>query len=536
MSFQFQSSTNKHSVSDQLANCPLLFSNMIREWEAAHWTPNHLASLAGDTKFNCRLQCRFCFQKAGAIQWEGECHHVMSSVAEFLSWIESRTDDDDKNPALSFYDPKIFWCYLDYKNLDSVVEEKGVINKAIDWSCFGLVEEEPFQNYVWLGSQGAHTPCHYDTYGFNLVVQLYGSKRWILFPPEDTENLYPTRIPYEESSVYSEVNIKNPDFDKHPKFKNSQPRVLILKAGQVLYVPWKWWHFAECLETSLSINTWLQLPEDNTSRVEEAVARMIFSKWMTFNKNTDHWLNPNEDVESDEINAGYLSQTLYLLSQSPPRTLTPQTQSTKYSDAKITTPTDGSKSFSNSEVASSSHSKPNHLKNFLTCVEKILKKYPLQVTRLNSSTVVPVSSASNIELTDNPMKRPYCLLPASGTDKDFIQASASDSCIKKQRLTNLSEQTSYTDDHPIVQQLSTCPIDKLWKNVGQSEIQCETVCPFHSQGESSSEKWSQPGPLHGEFVEEELLKNLLKPDIVALLAKNLHKCYREELHEHLKKK
>ena len=35
-------------------------------------------------------------------------------------------------------------------------------------------------------------------------------------------------------------------------------------------------------------------PEDNAARVEEAIARMIFCKWMTFTKNTDHWLNPNE--------------------------------------------------------------------------------------------------------------------------------------------------------------------------------------------------------------------------------------------------
>ena len=41
--------------------------------------------------------------------------------------------------------------------------------------------------------------------------------------------------------------------------QNSRPHVIVLKPGQVLYIPWKWWHFAECLETSLSINSWLQL-------------------------------------------------------------------------------------------------------------------------------------------------------------------------------------------------------------------------------------------------------------------------------------
>lgn len=53
---------------------------------------------------------------------------------------------------------------------------------------------------MFKGTSGAYTPCHYDTYGFNLHAQLYGHKRWILFPPDD--NMSPTRIPYEDSSVF----------------------------------------------------------------------------------------------------------------------------------------------------------------------------------------------------------------------------------------------------------------------------------------------------------------------------------------------
>ena len=44
-------------------------------------------------------------------------------------------------------------------------------------------------------------------------------KKWILFPPSDSEYMYPTRIPYEESSVFSLVNIARPDLDKHPQFQ-----------------------------------------------------------------------------------------------------------------------------------------------------------------------------------------------------------------------------------------------------------------------------------------------------------------------------
>ena len=35
------------------------------------------------------------------------------------------------------------------------------------------------------------------------VMQVFGSKEWLLFPPEAAHKLRPSRVPYEESSVYS---------------------------------------------------------------------------------------------------------------------------------------------------------------------------------------------------------------------------------------------------------------------------------------------------------------------------------------------
>jgi hypothetical protein len=38
-------------------------------------------------------------------------------------------------------------------------------------------------------------------------------KQWILFPPEKSSSLLPTRTPYEESSIYSNLNFYSPDPD-----------------------------------------------------------------------------------------------------------------------------------------------------------------------------------------------------------------------------------------------------------------------------------------------------------------------------------
>lgn len=58
-------------------------------------------------------------------------------------------------------------------------------------------------------------------------------KRWHLFPPEDTQKLYPTRIPYEESSIFSQVDVLQPDLSRFPAFRGARPHVVTLQPGQV---------------------------------------------------------------------------------------------------------------------------------------------------------------------------------------------------------------------------------------------------------------------------------------------------------------
>ncbi|CAF4409776.1 unnamed protein product, partial [Adineta steineri] len=106
----------------------------------------------------------------------------------------------------------------------------------------------------WIGSQGSHTPCHYDTYGINFVAQILGRKRWLLFPPDSAISQLQTRIPYEESSVYLDIEPMILD-----KFHNIDVYDITLEPGDVLFVPKHWWHFVSSIDSiTISVNSCLK--------------------------------------------------------------------------------------------------------------------------------------------------------------------------------------------------------------------------------------------------------------------------------------
>ncbi|XP_061171813.1 HSPB1-associated protein 1 homolog isoform X2 [Saccostrea echinata] len=233
-----------------------------------------------------------------------------------------QTNDDKSNPLYK-YQPEDFSCYIDYKYMKDISPKEHL--KAVDWEVFGFPGRDGTESTIWIGTEGCYTNCHYDTYGFNLVAQIQGRKRWILFPPWESFYLYPTRIPYEESSVFSEVNVKNPDYQQHSEFKKANPYIVILEPGQVLYVPRHWWHYVESLEDSISINTWIDTEEDLESRVSEAITRCLFSTLLGArdqlkedhqehqskkDHKEDNWINPGEEILPLDTNIQLLQLAL----------------------------------------------------------------------------------------------------------------------------------------------------------------------------------------------------------------------------------
>ncbi|KAH8358426.1 hypothetical protein KR093_000059, partial [Drosophila rubida] len=222
-------------------------------------------------------------------QWERKRKRIDMSMEYFLNEYSKR-DENRKS--------KSEWAAYQYKRADELPPSCA---HGIDFKRFGFPEHDNDYS-LWLGSKHANTPCHYDTYGINIVVQVYGSKSWLLFPPETP--LKSTRIPYEESSVYCLENFYAPAPNKlgHYEQFHGQAYHCLLYPGDVLIVPRHWWHYVEAEEMSLSVNYWVPLKTDLDFTLDELIVKHVIESFVKGESEQlkKYLLNPNQLEEIAE--------------------------------------------------------------------------------------------------------------------------------------------------------------------------------------------------------------------------------------------
>jgi hypothetical protein len=117
------------------------------------------------------------------------------------------------------------------------------------------LSERLTERLFFMGPRGAFTQLHYDR-ALNLHAMIVGRKRWQLYGPASSRRLRPAR--YESPwSVMSEHDLA-PDGGLAEQTPGGVPPDydLVLEAGEVLYVPYGWWHRVETLTPSISTNFW----------------------------------------------------------------------------------------------------------------------------------------------------------------------------------------------------------------------------------------------------------------------------------------
>lgn len=105
-------------------------------------------------------------------------HFDWSSVGVSRTEAGNRADhvQYDKEASVGCFDASGGGSYALGGEGEAVGETTVVTGRA---GALGSDVESTF----WFGNGGSRCQCHYDSYGYNVYVQLYGTKIWRLFPP-----------------------------------------------------------------------------------------------------------------------------------------------------------------------------------------------------------------------------------------------------------------------------------------------------------------------------------------------------------------
>ena len=121
------------------------------------------------------------------------------------------------------------------------------------------ISEEQQHSSVFRVSGAINMWLHYDTLS-NILCQIRGSKRLLLFAPADVAHL---KIPPGRSS--SDLNVFDPQAWEKTSLKYTHPYEVILRPGDVIYIPPLWCHAALPLDgLSIAINTFFKTEDDQS--------------------------------------------------------------------------------------------------------------------------------------------------------------------------------------------------------------------------------------------------------------------------------
>ena len=139
-----------------------------------------------------------------------------------------------------------------------------------------LLGEDVFPR-LWSGN-AATVHTHHDM-NDNIACAVAGRRRVILFPPDQTRNLYIG--PFERTPAgppVSMVSVVEPDLERHPRFVEAwaAAEVADLEPGDALFIPYMWWHHVQSLDRfSVLVNYWWNDAQLQTGPLEAMIHAML---------------------------------------------------------------------------------------------------------------------------------------------------------------------------------------------------------------------------------------------------------------------
>ena len=205
---------------------------------------------------------------AGYVHSEEErTERLTMSIDDFCDKLRSKPSDKvaeggEGSGATGDADDERMRYYLQTALVEGVGSEMTSDFKGFDWDALLALQRrlgwnDLSSNLLLVGERGNTTPAHYDEQQ-NIFAQLDGTKRCVLFSPDDFRCLYPFPL-HHPCDRQSQVDLYAPDLARFPRFAEARPFEAVLEPGELLYIPQYWWHHIENLtDECVSLNFWFK--------------------------------------------------------------------------------------------------------------------------------------------------------------------------------------------------------------------------------------------------------------------------------------
>jgi len=176
---------------------------------------------------------------------------VCITFEQYLMYLNLATEREDETI------PNDQLLYLAQNDLPAQLEDDIDIPAVCTDASLGVGSGRLYQRNLWMGPAQCFSPLHFDPLD-NFLMQIVGRKRVYLIDKQVDESLLYTGKTFGQQPNTSAVNVENPDYEQHPRFREAASEMLVteLRPGDILFIPQKWWHAARSLDLSISVNVW----------------------------------------------------------------------------------------------------------------------------------------------------------------------------------------------------------------------------------------------------------------------------------------
>lgn len=226
---------------------PVIVTDALRSWQALkRWTPEFFKQEFGEMTFSINEAPN---QKG---DYKGNESGSEYTMARFIDRVLESTDE---NPAPYFRNRILYDLFPSLKeDIQPLPEylQPNWLSERYAVKYVGEVLNRGAAIELFIGGKGGVFPTlHYDGAGVHaFLMQIYGRKEFIVFPPDQDKFLYPSP---ERENLSLITNVENPDLTKFSLFSRTVPTKFILEPEELLFVPSHWWHTVKMLTPSITL-------------------------------------------------------------------------------------------------------------------------------------------------------------------------------------------------------------------------------------------------------------------------------------------